>query len=407
MVAMARAEAIDVTVIGAGIVGLATAHALLERRPSLSLTVVEKESAIATHQTGRNSGVIHSGIYYKPGSAKARLAVEGRRRLIEFCQQHDIPFEMCGKVIVATSPEETERLHGLDERATHNGVAARRISVEELAEREPHVAPGPALLVEDAGIVDFGGVATALAEDIQRRGGEIRLNWPLERVEAGADGLALGSGEEALHTRWIANCGGLFSDRLVALAGARPPATIMPFRGEYSALIPERRSLCRHLVYPLPDPQFPFLGAHFSRTIDGSIHVGPNAVPALAREGYRWRDVSLQELRRLLGRRSTYRLARKYWRTGLAEITRSVRRAALVAQLQTLIPEVTADDLHPEPAGVRAQAVDASGRLLDDFVFHDTERAIHVVNAPSPAATASLAIGDQIAGRLLGRMDAG
>jgi L-2-hydroxyglutarate oxidase len=404
---MTGAPTFDVTVIGAGIVGLATARALLERRPSLSLAVVEKEAAIATHQTGRNSGVIHSGVYYRPGSAKARLAVEGRRRLIDYCEERGVPYELCGKVIVSTSPAETRRLDELERRAEANGVRARMFSPEELMEREPHVAPGPALLVEDAGIVDFGQVAAALASDITSRGGEIRLGWPVRRIRTGADRVEIGSDGAALRTRWIVNCGGLRSDQLVALAGARPPAAIMPFRGEYFGLVPARRYLCRHLVYPLPDPQFPFLGAHFSRTIDGSVHVGPNAVPALAREGYRWRDVSPREVGRLMGRTATYRLARQYWRTGLAEVTRSLRRSSLVAQLQRLIPEIEASDLLPEPAGVRAQAVGPSGELLDDFVFHDSERAVHVVNAPSPAATASLSIGDHIAGRLLERVDAG
>jgi L-2-hydroxyglutarate oxidase LhgO len=407
MAPMAGPSTFDVAVIGAGIVGLATARALLERRPSLSLAVVEKESAIATHQTGRNSGVIHSGIYYRPGSAKARLAVEGRRRLVDYCVERDIPHEVCGKVIVATSPEEARRLDELERRAEANGVRARMISREDLTEREPHVAPGPALLVDDAGIVDFGQVAAALAADIASRGAEIRLSWPVTQIHTRSDRVELGSDGAGLYSGWIVNCGGLHSDQLVALTGARPPAAIMPFRGEYFGLIPARRHLCRHLVYPLPDPRFPFLGAHFTRAIDGGVHVGPNAVPAFAREGYRWRDVSPRELSRLLGRGATYRLARQYWRTGLAEVTRSLRRSSLVTQLQRLIPEVTAADLLPEPSGVRAQAVGPSGNLLDDFVFHDSARAVHVVNAPSPAATASLSIGDHIAGKLLERIDAG
>ncbi|MDH3225750.1 MAG: L-2-hydroxyglutarate oxidase [Thermoleophilia bacterium] len=403
---MTATRVIDVAVIGAGIVGLATAKALLERRPSLSLVVVEKESAIATHQTARNSGVIHSGVYYRPGSAKARLAVDGRRRLVDYCLERSVSHELCGKVIVATSPAEASRLQELEQRAVANGVKAQLISSRELTEREPHVAPGPALLVNDAGIVDFSGVAAALAADIERSGGRIRLGWAVNRIRSRAGHVEFSSDDDVLRTRWIVNCGGLFSDRLVALTGARPTASIMPFRGEYFTLAPARRYLCRHLVYPLPDPRFPFLGAHFSRTVDGSVHVGPNAVPALAREGYRWRDVSGRELGRLLSRRATYRLAKRYWRTGLAEIGRSLRPTSLVAQLQRLIPEIAATDLLPAPAGVRAQAVDASGELLDDFVFHETDRAVHVVNAPSPAATASLSIGDHIARRVLDRFEA-
>lgn len=401
---MSDAHNSDVVVVGAGVVGLATAHALRARRPDLRVTIVEKEAAIASHQTGHNSGVIHSGIYYRPGSAKAELAVEGRRRMIEYCIEHGIEHETCGKVILSTGPADEPRLDELERRGIANGVSLRRLEPGELVEREPHVQPGAALLVNDAGIVDYGAVCRSLADGLVAGGVDILVGFAVSDIATGPNEVVVRAADgDAVVGSWMINCAGLHSDRMVELAGVSPTAAIMPFRGEYLHLRADRRHLCRHLIYPVPDPDFPFLGAHFTRDIDGGVHVGPNAVPAFAREGYRWRDVDWREVRALLGRGATYRLARRYWRTGAAEIYRSLRRSALVAELRKLVPETETTDLEPAPAGVRAQAIAPGGDLLDDFVFHDTPRAVHVVNAPSPAATASLAIGDRIAARLLSR----
>lgn len=400
-------DTVDVVVIGAGIIGLATARALLDRRDDLSIVVVDKEGTIAGHQTGHNSGVIHSGIYYRPGSAKAELAVEGRVRMIDFCLDRDIAHEMCGKVILATDPGDGARLDELERRGNANGVRLERLSSDALLEREPHVRPGAALLVHDAGIVDYVAVCQAMAADLIEAGVSISTEFTVSAIATVREFVEVAADDgRAVRARWLVNCAGLHSDHMVALTGVSPPAAIMPFRGEYHHLRAERRDLCRHLLYPVPDPDFPFLGAHFTRDIHGGVHVGPNAVPAFAREGYRWRDIDLTEVRQLLGRRATWRLARRYWRTGAGEIYRSLHLPALVKALRELVPETTLDDLEPAPAGVRAQAIAPTGDLLDDFVFHDTPRAVHVVNAPSPAATASLAIGDRVAARLFERFDA-
>lgn len=397
-------ESYDIAIIGAGIIGLATALAIQEARPSLSIVIVDKEAAVARHQTGRNSGVIHSGIYYRPGSAKAELAVEGRRRMIDYCTDHRIPFEMCGKVILSTGPADQPRLTELERRGQANGVELRRLSVNELTEREPHVKPDEALLVTDAGIVDYGEVCVSMLTQSAAAGAVLHTEFEVAHVSSSRNDIAITATDgRAVSASWLVNCAGLFSDRMVALAGVTPPAAIMPFRGEYLHLRPHRRHLCRHLIYPVPDPDFPFLGAHFTRDISGGIHVGPNAVPAFAREGYRWRDIDLRHMRELMGRRATWKLAKRYWRTGAGEIYRSLRTKALVNELRRLVPETEVGDLERAPAGVRAQAIAPTGDLLDDFVFHDTPRAVHVVNAPSPAATASLAIGDRIATRLLAR----
>lgn len=394
---------VDVVVIGAGIVGLATARAIQVRAPETSVMVLDKEDAPAAHQSSHNSGVIHSGIYYRPGSHKADLVRLGRAELVAFCAENDIAVDVCGKVIVATHDGERARLNDLETRATRHGIATRRLDPLALADREPHVRGVQALEVPSAAIVSFPQVCAALVRDLESRGVEIRTGFEVTGITEQPSHVALTSarGDVVIAARLV-NCAGLYSDRMAALAGADTGGVrIMAFRGEYLELVPERRHLCRHLVYPVPDPAFPFLGVHLTRMINGDVHAGPNAVPALAREGYRWRDINLKDVSELLGSARTFRLGRKYWRTGAGEIHRSVRTTAFVAALGRLCPEITADDLVPSTAGVRAQASRRDGTLLDDFAFAYTARTVHVINAPSPAATASLAIGHHIASRVL------
>ena len=396
-------EQVDVVVVGAGIVGLATARALVAAQPARSVLVVDKEPAPARHQTGHNSGVVHSGIYYAPGSAKAAMVREGRAALFELCAAHDLPVDRCGKVIVAVDATQIPRLDALEARAAANGIAVERLGPEALAEREPHARGVAALAVPSAAIVSYPAVARAMTADLGAAGAEVRTGVAVDEIVDHGDRLTVRdrTAGTTISARWLVNCAGLHSDRVATLAGADTGGVrIMPFRGEYYELVPERRHLCRALVYPVPDPAFPFLGVHLTRMIDGSIHAGPNAVPALRREGYRWRDIDRRDLAEVLGSARTYRLARRYWRTGLGEIHRSLRKPAFVRALQALCPEIRAADLVASPAGVRAQAIDPQGRLLDDFAFATTARSVHVVNAPSPAATASLAIGRAVAARL-------
>ena len=398
-----RVDRVDVVVVGAGIVGLATARALIATEPRRSVVVVEKEAALATHQSGHNSGVIHSGIYYKPGSAKATMVREGRDELLAFCTKHDIPVEHCGKVIVASEPSELARLDMLEERARANGIAARRLDPLGLRAHEPHARGLAALAVPSAAIVSYPAVCAALRDDLEAAGVFVRTGFAVDDIEEHGDTITVTDHEHAMSVaaRMLVNCAGLHSDRIARLAGADTGGVrIMPFRGEYYELIPVREHLCRALIYPVPDPAFPFLGVHLTRMIDGSIHAGPNAVPALQREGYRWRDVDARDVAEMLGSPRTYRLARRYWRTGAGEIHRSLSKKAFVSALQSLCPEIRSSDLMPAGAGVRAQAIDAGGNLLDDFAFASTERSVHVINAPSPAATASLAIGRAVAARV-------
>ena len=392
---------IDVTIIGAGIIGLATARELLARHPGMSVVVVDKEQRIASHQTGRNSGVIHSGIYYRPGSAKARLCRDGRARLLEFCADHGVAHELCGKVIVAVDDAERAPLAELARRAEANGVTAELVGPDRLAELEPQVRGVEAIHVADTGIVDFVGMCEAMAAEITASGtADLRLGWPVLDMVEQSDGVDVAGPDGMVTSRWVVNCAGLQSDRIARLTDPAFDVRIMPFRGEYYELTEQSRHLVRDLIYPVPDPRFPFLGVHFTRMIDGNVHAGPNAVPALAREGYRWRDVDGSDVKEILGSSSTWTLARRYWRTELGEIRRSLNKKAFVRALQRLLPAVTADDLVPSAAGVRAQAIGPDGALLDDFVFSESARAVHVVNAPSPAATASLAIGASIVDRL-------
>jgi L-2-hydroxyglutarate oxidase len=403
-------ERADVVVCGAGIVGLATARAVQLADPGLTVVVIDKEATVAAHQSGHNSGVIHAGLYYAPGSQKAQLCRSGRDELMAWCDRHSVEWRRCGKVVVATEPDELPQLEVLAQRAAANGIDTVRLDPVGLAEIEPHAAGLAALHVPSTAIVDFKAVCATLADGIVGRGGRLVLGTALGRVDRGP---AAPRGEVVVHTSRgpirtgrLANCAGLAADRVTEAAGDEPGAAIMPFRGEYYELIPARRHLVRTLIYPVPDPRFPFLGVHLTSMIDGSVHAGPNAVLALAREGYRWRDIDRRDLTAMATNAASWRLARRYWRTGAGEVGRSLIPARFVRALQRLVPEISREDLVRAGSGVRAQAVRTDGTLLDDFAFaggtvDGSARVVHVVNAPSPAATASLAIGRVIADRLL------
>lgn len=389
----------DIAIIGSGIIGLATGLALLERFPALHLTILEKEAEVASHQTGHNSGVIHAGIYYKPGSLKARLCVEGVRRLTAFCDRHGVAYERCGKVIVAADASELPALEELHRRGTANGVPGlRRIGPGELADLEPHARGVAALHSPNTAIVDYREVAHAMAARLRERGVKLRTGAGVASIRTDGPRLRLETAAGDIAARHVINCAGLYSDRVARMMGIRTEVQIVPFRGEYYRLRAERRSLVRGLIYPVPDPRFPFLGVHFTRTIHGEVEAGPNAVLAFAREGYARGHVRGDELWEIFAYRGFRALALRYWRTGLAESYRSLSKGAFTRALQRLVPEVRAADLAPGGAGVRAQAVAPDGRLVDDFHIVETPAAIHVLNAPSPGATASLAIGDYIAG---------
>jgi L-2-hydroxyglutarate oxidase len=390
----------DVAVVGGGIVGLATARALLIARPGRRVVVLEKEDDVARHQTGRNSGVIHSGLYYRPGSAKARLCRAGSRSIVEYARNRGVAHEITGKLVVATSTDELPGLAALEERGRANGLHVRRLDPAQAAELEPHLSCVAALHVPETGVIDFVGVAHALAADVRAAGGEVRTGCRVTASVAvrGVHRLATTGGD--VRARVLVNCAGLQSDLVARAAGAEPPARIIPFRGEYYELRPDARHLVRGLVYPVPDPAFPFLGVHLTRGIDGSVHAGPNAVLALAREGYRWRDVRPGELLDTLRSPAFRHLARRHARQGLTEVVRSLSRRRFLASLQRLVPELTDEDLVPAPSGVRAQAVRPDGGLVDDFLIVERPGELHVLNAPSPAATSSLEIGAEIARRL-------
>lgn len=393
-------ETCDIGIVGGGIVGLATAYEILQRRPQLRIVLFEKESRIAAHQTGHNSGVLHSGIYYRPGSLRATNCRAGKLAMQEFCDREGIPYELCGKVIVAVTEEEVPRLTSIFERGQANGVMCERIDRSRLLEIEPHVAGIEAIHVPEAGIVNYRRVADRLAEIISAAGGEIRLNTEVKRIREDATGVVVGSGKEEWRCQSLVSCCGLWSDRVIAMSGQKPVAPIVPFRGEYFELKPEAQHLCRGLIYPVPDPAFPFLGVHFTRMIDGGVECGPNAVLAFAREGYRKTDVNFRDLFSAVTHPGFRRLAWKHWRMGLEEMWRSWNQAAFVRALQRLIPDIRSEHLVSAPAGVRAQAVGLDGKLVDDFLFQESNRIVHVGSAPSPAATASLNIGKLIADRL-------
>ena len=393
----------EVAIVGGGIVGLATAHALATRYPHLRITVIEKESSLGTHQTGHNSGVLHSGIYYRPGSLKARNCREGKLAMEHFCTEEGIPFERCGKVIVATSSAEIPMLEEIYRRGQENGIRCTLLGPEQLYEVEPHAAGLKAVHVPEAGIVDYRLVCRALARRLQERNATILSSTRVCGIEQRNGTVILKTDKDAVVSRFAVNCGGLQSDRVAAMSGTPAPVKIVPFRGEYYKLTEEARHLCRSLIYPVPDPSFPFLGVHFTRMINGEVECGPNAVLAFAREGYQRRDVDLKDLAETLTYPGFLRLAGKYWRTGMGEMWRSVSKRAFVRALQHLVPTIREADLEPAPAGVRAQAVSRDGQMLDDFLITETDRIINVCNAPSPAATASLSIGRTIVDRLAER----
>lgn len=393
-------ETCDVAILGGGIVGLATAHEIMRRWPDRSVVLLEKEKRVAAHQTGHNSGVLHSGIYYRPGSLRAINCREGKRRMETFCEEQGIPFDVCGKVIVAVDEKELPALERIYERGQANGVRCEIIDRPRLHELEPHVAGVQAIHVPEAGIVDYAVVARRLAELIVAHGHRLQTGARVFglRHEAGCVVVQSTAGEFA--ARQAVNCCGLYSDRVAKLSGARPGAQIVPFRGEYFLLRPEAHHLCRNLIYPVPDPDFPFLGVHFTRVIDGSVECGPNAVLAFARQGYRKFDVNLRDLCESLTYVGFLRLAWKYWPTGLGEMWRSLSKRAFVKALSRLVPEIRSEHLVAAPSGVRAQALSPDGTLVDDFLFVDAERVVNVCNAPSPAATSSLNIASLVVDKL-------
>jgi L-2-hydroxyglutarate oxidase len=394
----------DVIVLGGGIVGLATVYRLQQKHPELSTALLEKEPALARHQTGHNSGVLHSGIYYKPGSLKAINCRLGKEAMEAFCREENIPFDICGKVIVATREDELPALEKIFERGQLNGVQCEMIGAERLRELEPHAAGIRAIHVPETGIVDYAEVCQRLGQRIAERGCSIHLASRFLGLKRSGAKLIVQSTGGDFETRYLVNCTGLYSDRVAKLTGIEPPAKIVPFRGEYFQLRPAAYHLCRNLIYPVPDPNFPFLGVHFTRMIDGSVECGPNAVLAFSREGYRKLDVNVSDLSESLAYRGFLRLAARYWRMGLHEMWRSVSKAAFVTALQRLIPEIQSQDLMPAPAGVRAQAVAPDGTMVDDFLIVDGPQVINVCNAPSPAATSSLNIGKTIVERLEGQL---
>ncbi len=394
---MGQRQTFDVVVVGAGIVGLATAFQILRKDPSTDLAVVEKEPGPARHQSGHNSGVIHSGIYYRPGSLKARLCIEGARTLVTFCREQEIPYEICGKIIVATRPSELQWLGELKRRGEANGVPGLAfLSPREARSLEPHVRCVQALWVPSTGIVDFRKVASRFAQWITRHGGKIFYGHRVTRIRTTSSGTEVIASRTTFSAKLLINCAGLYADHLARWESGKLNHRIVPFRGEYYRLKGPSRHLVRNLIYPVPDPRFPFLGVHFTRMIDGTVEAGPNAVLAWAREGYRKRDVNLREVGETLTYPGFLRLAGRYWKTGLKEMARSHSVTLFAQALQRLVPDISRHDLVQGGAGVRAQALDRKGRLVDDFSIVTGPGRIHVLNAPSPAATSSLAIGDYL-----------
>jgi L-2-hydroxyglutarate oxidase LhgO len=392
----------DVVIIGAGILGLSTALQLLNEHPHLQIAILEKEAAVARHQTGHNSGVIHSGIYYKPGSLKAQNCISGIKQLLEFCDKHEIRYDLCGKVIVATSPEELPRLEELERRGKANGVEGlEMIGPERLKEIEPAAAGIKALYSPKTGIIDYVKVAQTYASEFQRLGGVLLTSQCVKSIGKTKEGLhVIQTDHQAFVARMLINCAGFYADRIAHLTEKEvTPKQIIPFRGEYYELVPEKRSLIKGLIYPVPDPKFPFLGVHLSRTIEGFVEAGPNAVLALSREGYTKNAISLKDSWDILTYKGFWRMAARYWRVGLYELYRSYSKKAFLRSLQKLVPELQGQDLVPTQSGVRSQVITKEGKMVDDFLLVEKPGIIHVLNAPSPAATASLAIGSYIASR--------
>lgn len=388
-------------IIGGGIIGLATAYRLLERYPDRKAIVFEKESAPGRHQTGHNSGVLHAGLYYKPGSIKARLAVEGIRQMVAFCERHSVKHEICGKLVVAAGEDEVPRMMDLFERSQANGLRdVRVLSRDEMREIEPHVGGVKALRVPEEGIVDYAGVCAALVKEIESRGGEVRTNARVTGLRAMSSGWVIETVKGPQEVDFIVNCAGLHCDRVAALGGIEREMRIVPFRGEYYLIKPARQHLVRHLIYPVPDPSFPFLGVHFTRLIHGGIEAGPNAVLAFAREGYTKSDFVAADLFDALTFPGLWRFLKRYPSVSWYELRRSFSRELFCESLQRLVPEIRVDDIEPGGAGVRAQAMMPSGDLVQDFLFAERPRALHLLNAPSPGATASLAIGAEVVAKL-------
>lgn len=387
----------DVTIIGGGIVGLATAYHILLKKPDTRLLLLEKESGIAKHQTGNNSGVIHSGIYYKPGSLKAKNCIEGYKMLLEFADEHGIPYDLCGKIIVATLPEELPRLEALYQRGIENGLEGLKwIEKEQIKDYEPHCTGLRALFVPQTGIIDYKLVSAKYAEAIESLGGEIKTSTKVLSIQKNTEGSAISTSAGTFETGLLINCAGLYSDKVAAMTTPDVDTRIIPFRGEYFLIKPERQYLVKNLIYPVPDPAFPFLGVHFTRMMNGHVEAGPNAVLAFRREGYKKTDFKAGEMWDTLSWPGFRSVALKYWKTGMGEMWRSISKAAFTKALQRLIPEIREEDLEPANAGVRAQACDRTGGLLDDFKIIQEKGVIHILNAPSPAATSSLSIGKTI-----------
>ncbi len=393
-------SAFDLLVVGAGIVGLATARELLQRHRGLRIAVAERHPRVGAGQSGHNSGVVHAGVYYRPGSLKARLCRRGRRLLLEYCAQRGIEHRICGKLVVAVDPDEVESLDRLEQRCRQNGLqGVERLNPDGMRRVEPAVAGVEALLVPESGVVDFGEVCTALARDVEALGGKILLSTTVGRAWPHGRGLQVELGRTRVHVRGLLNCGGLWCDEVARRCGVESGVRVVPFRGEYHEIRRERRDLVRALIYPVPDPALPFLGVHLTRGVRGQVEAGPNAVLAFAREGYRRRDVDLAHLMGTLSDPAFWKLARRHWRHGLREMRRSFDTRLLLRDLQRLVPSLERQDLRPGGAGVRAQVIDAQGQLVDDFLFASGPYSLHVLNAPSPAATASLAIAEEIADR--------
>ncbi len=393
----------DIAIVGGGIVGLATAHHLVHHYGRRRVLVLEKEPDVALHQTGRNSGVIHSGIYYRPGSLKAENCREGKKALVAFCEREGVPYEMCGKVIVAVREDERPLLARIYERGLANGIPCERIGRDRLLELEPHAAGIEAVYVPEAGIVDYTGVSRRLAEIIREAGHDVLTGAAVRGIARRNGRLTLETSAGEVNARWVINCAGLYSDHVTRMSGVRPRVQIIPFRGEYFKLKKRAEILCRNLIYPVPDPAFPFLGVHFTRMIEGGVECGPSAVLAFAREGYTFTDVNPKELVEMFAYPGFRRLALRHWRTGLQEIGQSLSKRIFLKKLQHLIPEIEADDIEPAPSGVRAQAVGPDGAMVDDFLIEETDRVVNVSNAASPAATAALNVGRLVAETLARR----
>jgi L-2-hydroxyglutarate oxidase len=395
----------DITIIGGGIVGTATALSILNQKP-VKLLLLEAESSLAAHQTGNNSGVIHSGLYYKPGSLKAKNCTIGREMMYSFCEEHKIPFDKCGKIVVASSREEIPALNMLEERGRANGLdGIKRISADEIKEYEPHAYGIDGLFVPQTGIVDYVAVTNKYAELIQAQGGDIQLNSKLLSAKREVNDLILSMNQNEYRTKFVVNCAGLQSDRIAKLFSVDPKLKIIPFRGEYYQIKKTKKHLVKNLIYPVPDPQFPFLGVHFTRMINGGIEAGPNAVLAFKREGYKKTDFSLRDILEMKLYPGFWRMAAKYYKMGFQEFRRSFSKTLFVKSLQKLVPEIQYEDIESGGAGVRAQALEPDGKLVDDFRIVEAERMVHVLNAPSPAATASLSIGKTISEMVIKRFN--